>query len=186
MTEFVAWISENASAIVPIAASAISATAAIAAVLASLYIHHAIHRPDIVAYIEARPELNAVFSIVENIGRGAARNITVSDFDFNRICPQSIRGKAVGSFISKTLPMLVPDAMRETAVCDYGHASSELSDYSCTVRVGFEYRTPYLRRWKMAKDSFELDFCSISCAIYVDSDIHSIATSLKKISEAKR
>lgn len=150
----------------------------IAAVVVALCLYWAAQRPDVIAYLSHDRDNGCVFFIVENVGKGVARDIEIGYFDFGFVQEKYRDYVEQRSFLAKGIPVLVPGASRSTIILD----GPEIKDYSMVVsEVSLSYRRRCFRRHKIEKVSFPLDYYSFSGSVYAKSDLHKMMVAAEVI-----
>ncbi len=150
----------------------------IAAVLAALYLYRADQRPDIIAYLSHDRDNGCVIFVVENVGKGVARDLRIDFFDFGMIQEQFRDFVRERSFVSKGIPLLVPGENRSTIVL----SEPEIKDYpSVKAEVELSYKRKGLVRPRTEKRSFSLDYYSFPGSIYTKSDLHKLRVAVEVI-----
>lgn len=148
-----------------LAVATLSAVAAFGAAVAALLAYWNDKSPNVVAYLESRPNGNSVELVVKNIGKGCAYNLRMSGFDFGMSCPE-LRAEAERSFIARGIPMLAPAQERRTVISTASYANDYLADSVSEVTAEWDKRP--LRRTHHAKASFSLDYYSFANSVYVE------------------
>lgn len=148
-----------------LAVATLSAVAAFGAAAAALLAYRNDKSPNVVVYLESRPNGGSVELVVRNIGKGCAYNLRMSGFDFGMSCPD-LRAAAERSFIAKGIPMLAPAQERRTVISTAAYANDYLAESVNEVTVRWDKRP--LRLMHHAKASFVLDYYSFANSVYVE------------------
>lgn len=157
-----------------------SVAAAILAVVVTLYVCYRNERPEVVAYLEYDIDHSSVNFVVANVGKGVARDIELTGFDFDLVQSGVMRKAVQHGFISNGIPLLVPGASRQTVV-GAGQSLKELQNARCVVTVSYQWNRR-IGKGKKAED-FVLDYYSFSGSLYTKSDLHEVKQSLEKSSK---
>lgn len=164
---------------------AISAIAGIFAVCMAIWTVQESRRPQVAVFLEHDRDVASVRLVVKNFGNGIARNIRFSNFDFSAVQAE-LKTEIEKGFLTNGIPVLVPEASRDTVLFAGQSALKEHDDFMTTVTVTYEEKG-LLGRKKTVSDYFELDAISFYGSIYSKSDayltriaIQSIADTLKK------
>lgn len=161
-------------------AGLIASATAIAAVVVSLWINHDAKKPEVIVYLKSDTDHLDVGFVVENIGKGTARNVRIEGFDESMVEPV-MRRVVLGGFIEHGIPTLVPGDKRSTVVCTTKYASDNLADFESEVRVRYSEKG-ICGGWKESGGgSFVLDYRSFSNTLFTTSDLHMIARAQKKM-----
>lgn len=135
-------------------------------------------KPQVVVSLEYDNDKNAMFLLVQNIGNGAAYNLSFSDYD-ESIFMSDLRSQVLKSFVTKGIPVLVPGAKRTTVVAA-GQIMTELGDKSSDIHVAHK-ELGYFGRKRRVEEVFTLDYTSFAGSLYTQSDTHLIRRALDKI-----
>ena len=150
----------------------------VAAVLVALYLYWAAQRPDVIAYLSHDRDNGCVLFVMENVGKGVARDISIDFFDFKLVQAKYRDYVEECSFITKGIPVLVPGARRSTVVLD----GPDIKDHdSVMTEVSLSYKRRSFRRFKEEKVSFPLDYYSFSGSVYTKSDLHRLMVAAEVI-----
>lgn len=162
---------------------------AIAAVAVSLYLYWAAQRPDIFAYLIHDRDNGCVLFEVKNLGKGVAIDVKIESFDFELVQDKFRDFVRERSFLAKGIPVLVPEACRNTVILK----GPKIKDFDSVVsQVSLSYKRKGPFRLKTEKCSFPLDYYSFSGSIYTKSDLHKLRVAAEVIAgirteeEAKR
>ena len=159
--------------------SFVSAIAAIAAVVVSIVVFADSKKPDIIAYLKFDFDHRALFFIVENVGKGVAKEITITGFD-TAVVKKELREKFDSSFVIRGIPMLVPGDKRG-AIINCG--SIEEPDYiDEKISVSYKYKWYIFNKKKTAQ--FSLDYYSFFGSLYVRSELREIRSWVERTSRA--
>lgn len=149
----------------------LAAGSAIAAVFVSLYLYWAAQRPDIVAYLIHDRDNGCVLFEVKNLGKGVAEDVNIDSFDFSLVQEKYRDYVRERSFLTKGIPVLVPEAYRNTVVLE----GPEIKDFdSVASQVTLSYMRKGFFRPKIEKRSFPLDYYSFCGSIYKKSDLYKL------------
>lgn len=156
----------------------LAAVGAIAAVIVSLYLYSAAQRPDIIAYLIHDRDNGCVLFEVKNFGKGVAEDVNIDSFDFGLVqdkCRDYVRER---SFLTKGIPVLVPEAYRNTVVLE----GPEIKNFDSVVsQVSLSYKRKGLFGPKTEKRSFPLDYYSFCGSIYKKSDLYKLRVATEVI-----
>lgn len=156
----------------------LAAGGAIAAVFVSLYLYWAAHRPDIIAYLSHDRDNGCVLFEVKNIGKGAAMDVKIDSFNFDLVQDKYRDFVRERSFLAKGIPVLVPEACRNTVILK----GPEIKNYDSVVsQVSLSYKRKGFLGPKTEKCSFPLDYYSFSGSIYTKSDLHKLRVATEVI-----
>ena len=150
----------------------------VAAVVVALYLYWASQRPDVIAYLSHDRDNGCVVFVVENVGKGVARDVKFESFEFDLVQEKHRDFVRERSFLAKGIPVLVPGANRNTVVLD----GSEIKDHdSFAPEVTVTYRRRRFRGYKTETRSFPLDYYSFAGSIYTKSDLHRLTLATEAI-----
>lgn len=156
----------------------IAAGGALAAVFVSLYLYWAAQRPDIVAYLSHDRDNGCVLFEVKNFGRGVAEDVKIESFDFDLVQDKYRDYVRERSFLTKGIPVLVPEAYRNTVILD----GPDIKKFDSIVsRVSISYKRKGLLGLKTEKRVFPLDYYSFCGSIYKKSDLHKLRVAIEVI-----
>lgn len=156
----------------------IAAGGALAAVFLSLYLYWAAQRPDIVAYLSHDRDNGCVLFEVKNFGRGVAEDVKIESFDFDLVQDKYRDYVRERSFLTKGIPVLVPEAYRNTVILD----GPDIKKFDSIVsRVSISYKRKGLLGLKTEKRVFPLDYYSFCGSIYKKSDLHKLRVAIEVI-----
>lgn len=169
---------ENANLIVNV----LAASGAIAAVFVSLHIYWAAQKPDIIAYLSHDRDNGCVLFEVKNLGKGVAMDLKIDSFDFGLVQDKYRDFVRERSFLTKGIPVLVPEAYRNTVILD----GPEIKNFDSVVsQVSLSYKRKGLFGSKTEERSFPLDYYSFSGSIYMKSDLHKLRVATEVIAGIK-
>ena len=169
---------ENANFVVNV----LAAFGAIAAVFVSLYLYWAAQRPDIIAYLSHDRDNGCVLFEVKNLGKGVAMDVKIDSFDFDLVQDKYRDFVRERSFITKGIPVLVPEAYRNTVILD----GPEIKNFDSIVsQVSLSYKRKGFFGLKTEKRSFPLDYYSFCGSIYKKSDLHALRVATEVIAGIK-
>ncbi len=169
---------ENANLIVNV----LAASGAIAAVFVSLHIYWAAQKPDIIAYLSHDRDNGCVLFEVKNLGKGVAMDLKIDSFDFGLVQDKYRDFVRERSFLTKGIPVLVPEAYRNTVILD----GPEIKNFDSVVsQVSLSYKRKGFFGSKTEKRSFPLDYYSFSGSIYMKSDLHKLRVATEVIAGIK-
>ena len=156
----------------------IAAGGALAAVFVSLYLYWAAQRPDIVAYLSHDRDNGCVLFEVKNLGRAVAEDVKIDSFDFDLV-QDKYRDYVCGrSFLTKGIPVLVPEAYRNTVILE----GPDIKNFDSIVsQVSISYKRKGLFGLKTEKRVFPLDYYSFCGSIYKKSDLHKLRVAIEVI-----
>ena len=121
--------------------------------------------------------------VLENFGKGIARDIKIDDFDAEMV-QESFRDLVMKSFPSKGVSMLAPSSKRITALA-VGEEMKNLADKSCTATISYAIPSwPFSNRIRRVKNSFSLDYYSFNGSLYSQSDKHQVKVAVEKIAKS--
>lgn len=160
--------------------SAASCIAAISAVVVALYVNYQSKLPDVAVYLEHDRDHASKYLVVRNFGKGIARNVELEGFDYEMTTP-SLRPSLKNSFIERGIPLLAPNAERNTVI-QAGRITREHGDNSCLVTISYS-EDAFIGKSKTVKQEFTLDFYSFAGSIYSLTDVHEMKTQMTKISK---
>ncbi len=156
----------------------IAAGGALAAVFVSLYLYWAAQRPDIVAYLSHDRDNGCVLFEVKNLGRGVAEDVKIGSFDFDLVQDKYRDYVCERSFLTKGIPVLVPEAYRNTVILD----GPDIKNFDSIVsQVSISYKRKGLLGHKTEKRVFPLDYYSFCGSIYKKSDLHKLRVAIEVI-----
>lgn len=156
----------------------IAAGGALAAVFVSLYLYWAAQRPDIVAYLSHDRDNGCVLFEVINLGRGVAEDVKIDSFDFDLVQDKYRDYVCERSFLTKGIPVLVPEAYRNTVILD----GPDIKIFDSIVsQVSISYKRKGLLGFKTEKRVFPLDYYSFCGSIYKKSDLHKLRVAIEVI-----
>lgn len=156
----------------------IAAGGALAAVFVSLYLYWAAQRPDIVAYLSHDRDNGCVLFEVKNFGRGFAEDVEIESFDFDLVQDKYRDYVRERSFLTKGIPVLVPEAYRNTVILD----GPDIKNFDSIVsRVSISYKRKGLLGLKTEKRVFPLDYYSFCGSIYKKSDLRKLRVAIEVI-----
>ena len=156
----------------------IAAGGALAAVFVSLYLYWAAQRPDIVAYLSHDRDNGCVLFEVKNLGRGVAEDVKIDSFDFDLVQDKYRDYVCERSFLTKGIPVLVPEAYRNTVILD----GPDIKNFDSVVsQVSISYKRKCLLGLKSEKRIFPLDYYSFCGSIYKKSDLHKLRVAIEVI-----
>ena len=165
---------ENASFCVNV----LAAVGALAAVFVSLYLYWAAQRPDIIAYLSHDRDNGCVLFEVKNYGRGVAENVKIDSFDFDLVQDKYRDFVRECSFLAKGIPVLAPEAYRNTVILD----GPDIKNFDSVVsQVSISYKRKCLLGLKSEKRIFPLDYYSFCGSIYKKSDLHKLRVAIEVI-----
>lgn len=147
-------------------ASFFSCIAAVAAVVVALYVNYQSNSPHLVAYLEHDRDLSCVWFIVRNIGSGVASNVQIHNFDYKLVDSQ-LKPKVKKGFVGCGIPMLVPDAFRNTVI-QAGETMKTHEDDRCAITLTYEKKRFLVGR-KTVSEDFVLEYSSFISALYLQS-----------------
>lgn len=173
----------NIISIVSLIASCVSAIAAIAAIFAALYVSYRAELPDVILYLDHDQDHSSMNLILENFGKGVARDIKIDDFDPEMV-QESFRDLVMNSFPNKGVSMLAPGSKRITALA-VGEEMKNLANKSCAAVISYAIPSwPFSNRIKRVESSFSLDYYSFSGSLYSQSDKHQMKVAVDKIAKS--
>ena len=150
----------------------------VSAVLVALYLYWAAQRPDVIAYLSHDRDNDCIVFVVENLGKGVARDLKFDSFDFDLVQERYRDFVRNRSFLSKGVPVLVPGASRSTVIL----CGPEIKDYDSVVsEVSISYMRKGFCGLVTEKHNFPLDYYSFSGSIYTKSDLHKIRVATEVI-----
>ena len=156
----------------------IAAGGALAAVFVSLYLYWAAQRPDIVAYLSHDRDNGCVLFEVKNLGRAVAEDVKIDSFDFDLVQDKYRDYVCERSFLTKGIPVLVPEAYRNTVILD----GPDIKNFDSIVsQVSISYKRKGLLGLKTEKRVFPLDYYSFCGSIYKKSDLHKLRVAIEVI-----
>lgn len=156
----------------------LAAGSALAAVFISLYLYRAAQRPDIIAYLSHDRDNGCVLFEVKNIGKGVAMDVKIGSFDFDLVQAKYRDFVRERSFLAKGIPVLVPEACRNTVILK----GPEIKNFESVVsKVSLSYKRKRVFGIKTEKCSFPLDYYSFSGSIYTKSDLHKLRVATEVI-----
>ncbi len=162
-------------------ASIASCLAGIVAVWVAIYVHYDSKRPAIVAYLEHDRDHGCIYLVVSNQGNGIAYDVKITDFDYSLVESEH-QEMARKSFLSRGIPVLVPNASRNTII-QAGAGMRECADKSGVIKLSYKEKG-MLRKRHECTDEFVLDYYSFSGSIYVQSDLHEMKNAIKHIEKS--
>lgn len=149
----------------------LAAGGAIAAVAVSLYLYWAAQRPDIFAYLIHDRDNGCVLFEVKNLGKGVAEDVKIDSFNFDLVQDKYRDFVRERSFLTKGIPVLVPEAYRNTVILD----GPEIKNFDLVVsQVTLSYKRKGFFGPKIEKRSFPLDYNSFCGSIYKKSDLYKL------------
>lgn len=158
---------ENAN----LAVNVLAAFGAIAAVFVSIYLYWAAQRPDVIAYLSHDRDNGCVLFEVKNLGKGVAEDVNIDSFDFGLVQEKYRNYVRERSFLTKGIPVLVPEAYRNTVLLD----GPEIKNFDSVVsQVSLSYKRKGFFGQKTEKRCFPLDYYSFCGSIYKKSDLYKL------------
>lgn len=160
----------------------LTASGAIAAVFVSLYLYWAAQRPDIIAYLSHDRDNGCIVFEVKNLGKGVAKDVEIDIFDFDLVQDKYRDYVRERSFLTKGIPVLVPEAYRNTVLLD----GPEIKNFDSVVsQVSLSYKRKGLFGPKIEIRSFPLDYYSFCGSFYKKSDLHALRVATEVIAGIK-
>jgi hypothetical protein len=150
-----------------VAATVVSALAAVMSVATALFVSLSAKWPDVAAFLETDRDSGTTDLVVRNFGRGVAYDVAVSGFDM-RLVQDELKGSVARSFAVTGVPMLVPGAERRTALFENGWAARNAPAGGVEVVVSYRRRSLLGTRAAMS-GTCVLDYSSFSGSLYTDS-----------------
>lgn len=161
--------------------SIFGAIAAGAAIYVALYVNHDAKLPEIVAHIEHDRDHSCANLIVQNCGSGVARDIHIVGFDYEMVM-DSFKSQVQASFIEHGIPVLVPKAKRSTALIAGWGSLGSYKNKKCVISIEYVARKfPF--GTKVYKDTFVLEYLSLSGSLYTPSDMHRLTKAVEKLAK---
>lgn len=160
----------------------LAALGAIAAVFVSLHLYWAAQRPDIIAYLSHDRDNGCVLFEVKNLGKGVAKDVKIDSFDFDLVQAKYRDYVRERSFLTKGIPVLVPEAYRNTVILE----GPDIKNFDSVVsQVSLSYKRKGLFGPKIEIRSFPLDYYSFCGSIYKKSDLHALRVATEIIAGIK-
>ena len=140
-------------------------------------------RPQPVVFLEHDRDKACVLIAVQNFGSSVARDLELVGFDYDEMVGKNLRGTIAGSFVGTGIPLLVPDARRDTIILAgpsdaHGHEAAR-----CVVSLKYTEKG-LLGRDRRTVEEFVLDVGSFAGSHYSFSDIHEITMASKNASDS--
>lgn len=157
----------------------LSSIGTVAAVFVAIYIYLVDKRPDVVCYLDVDSDQGFLSFNVTNYGNSGARNIQIGGFDYS-FCQSELKNKVMQTFVSRSIPCLVPNTSRKTIICITNWAVDNLADKRCVAAVSHE-RNGLFGGLGKEKESFILDYYSFANSLYAKSERHLSRVALEKI-----
>ena len=164
-------------------ASVASCIAAISAVIVALYVNYQSKLPDIAVYIEHDRDHSSMYLVVKNFGKGIARNVKLKGFDYE-MTTTDLRPSLKRSFIERGIPLLAPNAERNTVI-QVGSEIREHESDSCVVTISYS-EDAFIGKSKTVKQEFTLDYYSFAGSIYTLTDVHEMKKQMANISKTMK
>lgn len=155
----------------------VAAIVSVFALVVALRANYRAELPQIMCYLDFDKDKSSVSLVVSNFGNGVARDITLANFD-EEIVQDRFWKHLKKSFITKGIPILVPNAARSTTIA--ANPMTNLFDKSSPVTISYSVKG-FMRRNKRISEEFVLDYSSFSGALYTISDQHKTLQTLQKI-----
>jgi hypothetical protein len=160
------------------AVNVLAAFGTLAAVFVSLHLYWVAQRPDIIAYLSHDRDNGCVLFEVKNLGKGVAMDVKIDSFDFDLVQDKYRDFVRERSFLAKGIPVLVPEACRNTVILK----GPEIKNFESVVsKVSLSYKRKRFFGIKTEKCSFPLDYYSFSGSIYTKSDLHKLRVATEVI-----
>lgn len=162
--------------------SAISAAAAIAAVVVTYAIHYRDGLPSLILYLQYDCDHEAIEMVLANHGKGVARNVSIAGLE-QTFVQEEFRSILRRSFLFRTTNYLAPGVELRTVVAA-GNGLRESEEKVCDVVLRYKERG-FLFGLHETTCPFTLAYCDVLGTMHVRSDLREIKDSVALIAKSQ-